>query len=590
VNGVRLLACLLVLAPGLVQAAEPRYRVALVRAGDALETVAARRALQSMGIPYDEVAPEALGTRYPLAILPGPLYNTSLAPPQREAVYGFVSGGGLLVATHVEGSDYFPLFGVGAAAARRDRFRVRFLPGVEDGWLRWLDHPKEREISLGDPVLYRETIWTVGYTPTQGRALATYPGGPAAAVVNDYDAGQALALGMSLAQTVLLAQVGQHYEPGRQFVNSFEPSGDVFLLLLRGLYEAAARPAVAWHTVPRGLETAIVLTHDVDAQESFRHSVAFARLQARYGVRSTFFVTTKTFADEADVAYYDATRIPFIAAVRRMGFEIGSHTVAHSRRFARFPMGTEAVTAKTYRPAEAPTVLGEVKVSKELLDRDLPEQVTVSFRAGELAYPPRLVEALERAGYRYDSTFSANDIITNFPFFAFDRKQLGARETGIVEIPVTVDDSQGYLTAQTVERVVAAWTEIIEANRANAAMTCILIHPTEATYKLEVMRRLLERYARAPVWIGTIAALGDFWTRRADARFRVEADGSGYVVRLDQPATALGRDLALVVPGGVDPGSWRVVDADSRPITTRIISRAGMWLLLLQSVDRPQWR
>jgi hypothetical protein len=225
-------------------------------------------------------------------------------------------------------------------------------------------------------------------------------------------------------------------------------------------------------------------------------------------------------------------------------------------------------------------VLGEVKVSKELLDRDLPAQDTVSFRAGELAFPPRLVEALERTGYRYDSTFSANDIITNFPFFAFDRKQLGARETRLVEIPVTVDDSQGYLTPGTVDRVVQAWTEIIEANRANAAMTCILIHPTDATYKLEVMRRLLERYAPQPVWIGTIAALGDFWARRAATGFRVEADGGGYVVRLDRPAAELGTDLALVADGD---GAWRVLDGDGKMVPSRLVTRAGTRLLWLRA-------
>jgi peptidoglycan/xylan/chitin deacetylase (PgdA/CDA1 family) len=576
----RLLVVAALLGPSALHAAEPRYRVALVTAGEPLEAVAARRALEAMGIPYDVVAPAALSARYPLAILPGPLHNATLTAAEREAVYGFVSGGGALVATHVEGSDYFPLFGLASAAPRRDRFRVRFLAGVEDGWLRYLDHPKEREVSLGDPVIFTETIWTVGYGVSQGRPLAAFPDGGAAAVVNDYDAGQALALGMSLAQTVLLAQVGQHYEPGRQFVNSFEPSGDAFLLLLRGLYEATARPAVRWHTVPRGLETALVLTHDVDTREAFAHAVTFARLQDRHGVRSTFFVTTKTFADAADIGYYDPTRIPFIATVRRMGFEVGSHSVSHSRAFARFPMGTDAVTARSYRPADAPTVLGEVKVSKELLDRDLPAQDTVSFRAGELAFPPRLVEALERTGYRYDSTFSANDIITNFPFFAFDRKQLGARETRLVEIPVTVDDSQGYLTPGTVDRVVQAWTEIIEANRANAAMTCILIHPTDATYKLEVMRRLLERYAPQPVWIGTIAALGDFWARRAATGFRVEADGGGYVVRLDRPAAELGTDLALVADGD---GAWRVLDGDGKMVPSRLVTRAGTRLLWLRA-------
>lgn len=576
------LALVLLLAPALVEAAEARSRVALVASAETLEGVAARRSLQAMGIPFDVVRPTDLAARYAFAILPGPLYNHTLPAAEREVLYGFVSAGGLLLATQVEGSDYFPLFGLAGAQARRDRFRLRFADGVEEGWLRYLDHPREREISLGDPQLFKETIWTVGYGVGPGRALATFPDGTAAAVVHDYDTGQALTLGVSLTQTVLLAQVGQHYEPGRQYVNSFEPSGDVFFLLLRGLYESAARPAVYWHTVPRGLETAIVLTHDVDAQESFAHSLTFARLTHRYGVRSTFFVTTKTFTDAADIGYYDAARLPFIVEVRKLGFEIGSHTVSHSARFAKFPMGTAAVTARTYRPAVAPTVIGEVTVSKELLDRDLPGQQTVSFRAGELAFPPRLIEALEATGYRYDSTFSANDIITNFPFFAFERKHLGARETPLVEIPVTVDDSQGYLTRETVDRVVQAWTEIIEANRANAAMTCILVHPTDATYKLEVWRRLLERYTREPVWMGTIAAFGDFWARRASVGLAVAREAGGLTIRLDRPRAALGPDLALVVTGGEDSEGLRVLDRDGAAVPHRVTTRGGQRVVALE--------
>ncbi len=577
-----LLALVLLVSPALVEGAEVRSRVALIAAGETLDVLAARRSLSAMGIPYDLVRPTALSAGYALALLPGPLYNHTLPAADREAVYGFVSGGGLLLATHVEGSDYFPLFGLAGAQARRDRFRLRFVDGVEEGWLRYLDHPKEREISLGNARLFKETIWTVGYAVGPGRALATFSDRTAAAVVHDYDAGQALALGVGLAQTVLLAQVGQHYEPGRQYANSFEPSGDVFLLLLRGLYESAARPAVYWHTVPRGLETAIVLTHDVDAQQSFAHALTFARLTERYGVRSTFFVTTKTFTDAADIGYYDASRIPFIVEVRKLGFEVGSHTVSHSSRFAKFPMGSAAVTARTYRPAEAPSVVGEVKVSKELLDRDLPGQQTVSFRAGELAFPPRLIEALEATGYRYDSTFSANDIITNFPFFAFDRKHLGARETRLVEIPVTVDDSQGYLTRETVDRVVASWTEIIEANRANAAMTCILVHPTDATYKLEVWRRLLERYTREPVWMGTIAALGDFWVRRASVGVTVAREDGGLTIRLDRRAAALGVDLALVVVGLEESEGLRVLDRDGAPVPHRVTARGGQRVVALQ--------
>lgn len=582
------LLLLALLAPSLLSATDPRYRVALIStraSGESFDQMAARRVLQAMGIPYDVVSPTALHSHYPLAIFPGPVYNATLSPAQREAVFTYVSVGGVLLATQIEGSDYFTLLGVDRAQPRRDRFGMRFLAGVEDDWLRYLDHPKERQVSLGNPMIYKETIVTVGYRLTGGRKLASFPDGSAAAVVNDYDSGQVVGLGASFTQTVLLAQVGRTFEAGREWVNSFEPSGDVIFLLLKGLYESVAEPGVAWHTVPRGQETAIVITHDVDAQDSFRHSVDFARVAQEYGVFSTFFITTKTFEDASDIGYFDASRIPFIVTVKKMGFEIGSHSLSHSRVFSKFPMGTTAATLQTYEPAVAPTVIGEVKVSKELLDRNLPAQQTISFRAGELEFPPRLIEALELTGYRNDSTFSANNIITNFPFFAFDKKRLEARETRIVEIPVTVDDSLGYLTAATKDRVVQTWADIIEANRANGAMTCILIHPTEATYKLAVLEQLLMRFASQNVWIGTVAGLGDFWSRRTGVDIRLERhDDNTMTVRVNREAAALGRDLSLMISG--EAGAIRIVDKKGVVVPTRVVLRRGGRIVILEPVVR----
>ena len=578
---------LLAVAADLLGADSLRYRIAIIswaektQSSRNLEELAARRALQAMGIPYDLVPVSKLQSRYPLAILPGPLYNHSLSPVEREAVHAFVSSGGLLLATQVEGSDYFPLFGISSALPRRDRFRVRFLSDVEDGWLRYLDHPKEREISLGDPKLFNETIWTVGYQNRYSRPLAKYPDGNAAAVVNDYDSGQALALGFSLTQTVLLAHVVSTFEAGRQWVNSFEPSGDAILLLMKGIYENTADCALSWHTVPRGLETSIVLSHDVDAQESFGNTVAYAQLEKHYGVQSTFFINTKTLTDESDIGYYDAARIPFLIEIRQLGFELGSHSVSHSKKFNKFPMGTALITAATYQPAKSPTVLGEVKVSKELLDRDLPRQKTVSFRAGELRYPPRLIEALELSGYQYDSTASANNIITNFPFFAFAGTHLGARETAIVEIPVTLDDSLGFLTPERQDAVVQAWCEVIEANRANGATTCILIHPTNTTYKLAVLKRLLERYAKQDVWIGSIAQLGDFWTRRATVEFRAETTGDTLVLHLNQEMEKLSGDLSMAVSGNKGSSRFQVLDSSGKTVPYHLLERSGKKLLLL---------
>src|SRR3970282_1638445 len=162
-------------------------------------------------------------------------------------------------------------------------------------------------------------------------------------------------------------QVAGSCEPARLWINSFEPSGDVFRLLLRGLYEDAVHPFLLVHTIPEGRQTALVLSHDVDARESFRNALDFARMEAALGVRSTFFVTTKYFTDSTDIGYYTPARARFIQQVKRMGFEVGSHSVSHSLSFGKFSVGSGQASRASYDPGR-PTVFCEVRGSQQLLD------------------------------------------------------------------------------------------------------------------------------------------------------------------------------------------------------------------------------
>ncbi len=63
-------------------------------------------------------------------------------------------------------------------------------------------------------------------------------------------------------------------------------------------------------------------------------------------------------------------------------------------------------------------MFGEVRVSHEAncWTARCSGQQTVSFRAGHLRVPASLPEALQRTGYRFDSSFTANDVLTDFPY------------------------------------------------------------------------------------------------------------------------------------------------------------------------------
>ena len=548
------------------------WGVAMLEVGSSREAagerVALRGALELMGIPFRATSSVQDATRHSLVLVGGLLHNTELAPQEREALYAYVERGGVLLATQVQGNKFFPLFGLEDATPSKTNFEVAFA-AAPDPVLRYLNRPEERRVSLGNPEVYSETVWSTEYTPAPGaRVLARYANGAAALTVRSYGRGLAYALGLGFKETTMIPQLAVSFGAERQWINAFEPSGDVFRLLLRALYEDSVHPFVQVHTVPDGRGTALVLSHDVDARESFQNSLTFAEMEASLGVRSTFFVTTKYFADSTDIGYYDDERAGWIRRVREAGFEVGSHSVSHSRVFDEFPVGSSDVDRASYR-FEEPTLFGEVRVSKELLDRDIGQR-TVGFRAGYLRYPSSLLRVLEESGYAFDSSVSAQWVLTNFPYFGFRRRSLDAEHSQIVVVPVTLDDSVGFLTPETQEDALRVWTEVIQANAENGAITTLLIHPTDVTYKLETERRLIEAHRGDDVWIGDVGSLARFWRERARLRpeLRVGKDGSATIV-LNWPRAELPSHQTLVVEAG-SGAPPRVTDSLGEPVPVAV--------------------
>lgn len=557
----------------------PEWGVAVLEAGESpdarQEQLAVRDCLALVGVPFVATRRVAEAIRRPLVLIAGVLTNQEFTAAERELLYAYVERGGVVLAAEVQGNTFFPLFGATGAVTSRTNFRVTFASS-SDPILRYVNRPEERTISLGDSTLYSETIWSTEYTVGAGtRVLARYENGTAALTVNAYGRGLAYALGLGFKETSLIPQLARSFEAARHWINWFEPSGDVFRMLPRALYEATVHPFLLVHTVPDGRRTGLCLSHDIDARESFRNAVSFARLEAALGVRSTFFVTTKYFIDSTDIGYYTADRVAWIRQLKSLGAEIGSHSVSHSLTFESFPVGTPAVTARDYDPSH-PTIFGEVRVSKELLDRDLHQQ-TVGFRSGYLRFPSELLDVLEATDYLFDSSVSAQWVLTNFPFFGFRRRTLGTTHSTVVEVPVTLDDSRGelrtrsFLTAETEDEALRTWLDVIEANAENNALSCLLIHPTDTTYKLETERRLIEAVRGKDVWIGTVGALARFWRERAlvHPELRRTSNGRPVIVLSNLPRAAIPPGQTLIVEAEPKAAFPQVVDAAGREVPVR---------------------
>jgi hypothetical protein len=174
---------------------------------------------------------------------------------------------------------------------------------------------------------------------------------------------------------------------------------------------------------------------------------------------------------------------------------VGSHSVIHSRGFNKFELGSGYETYSSYQPrglgfdtASGATVFGEVRVSKELLDGEIPGQDTIFFRAGHLRVPVSLPEALERSGYQFDSSFTADDVLSNFPF-ALPRNLGFEEDSEIYEFPVTIEDEESPGFAKRVPQAL----QVILANAENGAVSVVLIHSNESILKAAAEQDLLRQ-------------------------------------------------------------------------------------------------
>lgn len=535
--------------------------------------------LDTFRIPRVRVtAPEDL-RGFSTALIAGGFSNATLTPAWVDALYRYVEEGGILLAPSPVGSKLHTLFGVSAAEARRDRYRLRFT--ADDPILSYVDHPREREISLGngEEQFYRQVIWSRGYEAASAAVLGRFDDGSAALTRNYFGRGISYLFGLAWEESVLLPRLGNDWEAQRDFVNAVEPSADVVLLMLRALYGSYAVPGAAIHPIPGGAPTALILSHDVDAQTSFLDSLKFAALEEEFGVTGTFFQNTKTFTNWMDIDYYNVPENR--QAIRELfarGHEIGSHTVAHDPKLDERRVGSPDASLANYRPAREVTLSGEVRVSKQLLERDVPGLRVRSFRAGNLSFHSRLIGVLEDAGYRYDSSFSANDVLTTFPYFALRERSPRSPVSQVIEIPLTLDDSLGFLTPQTVGEAAARWISVFEANAANDSITVLLNHPSdtrEEDHKLQAQRALMERAREMGAWMGSLTGFGDFWRARAAARVRLAQQNGRYVVTLLGVPDPAQSELALELYNLPEDAVLQLRDGEGRELAYREVARSG---------------
>lgn len=492
-------------------------------------------AFKSFGIPFKFYTnvDEALKNDV-VYVYPG--VDASTNPVILAKLTNFPQRGGTLIGQCVDGG-LDQVFGFNTSNGTNQNYRIR-ISNFNSPILKEFTDPKEKEISLANPQLFKESEGTFNYSGLMGSPLMVYPNGMAFLTERDYaGGGKAYCFGMDLGYWELTATDDRALEAHRTYVNSYEPSMDLVFRIVRNIYTSSSKTAVTLGTVQDNKKLTLCITHDIDYTLSVFNAVVFAKMEFARKIKTTYFYQTKYILDWNDKAFFDDSVVKPLLALDSMKMEIASHSVAHSKVYMDFPLGTGKEMYPTYHPVvksatftSGGSVLGELRVSKFLLDHFVKDQQVISFRPGNLALPYSLPQSLIATGYKYSSDVTANDVLTHLPYqLNYDRAY--DEEVPAFEFPLTIEDEALPQMDKRLDSALAVAHEISKYG----GLMCVLIHPNVVSYKYKFEVGLLDSIQNT-AHISTIRDFGDWWAARNNVRFFVLKNATGYQLHIISPA------------------------------------------------------
>ncbi len=117
-------------------------------------------------------------------------------------------------------------------------------------------------------------------------------------------------------------------------------------------------------------------------------------MEKEKGISATYFIQTKYIKDWNDAIFFNDKGAACVQNISELGMEIASHSVSHSQVYSKFELGSGTEMYPEYKPfvknqneTTGGTVLGELRVSKFLLENCIKNVQVSSFRPGHLSYP-----------------------------------------------------------------------------------------------------------------------------------------------------------------------------------------------------------
>lgn len=521
--------------------------------------------LKSKGIPFVITDDYKKAAKHKTILIYPVVSGKYLSKEALEMLAAVPRNGGILIAANVLGGGMNEVFGF--KEVRENKNHHKILIKTATPLTKGLDLPGDTVIRLDDEAGKIKPVVSNEYISPANEPIATYEDGSAAITFKPYEKGAAIAFGFDFGDYIRRAYQNRLDGVAKTWANGYEPSVDIILRLLENIYRYGEPNAFTIGTVPFGKALSVMITHDVDYSESLKNAVEYARLEKEMGIRGTYFIQTKYMHDYYDKTFFDEKAAENLKLIQQLGMEIGSHSVSHSPVFDEFPVGTGKEFYPEYRPkvtgrsaTRGGTILGELRVSRFLIEHFAKGVSIKSFRPGHLLNPEALPQLLDATGYKYSSSASANVSLTNLPF-QLDYNRDRNAETRIFEFPVALEDE----LPPALEKRLPKALELADSISRYGGIYVVLIHTNEIGVKYEFERKLITALI-GKGWFGSVAEFGDWWRARNDIEIDADREADITTVNLTMPKALKG--LTLTVPRGcrladVQPGTVTVTQNEN---------------------------
>lgn len=514
--------------------------------------------LKNAGVPFCLTTSINEALKSPVVMIYPVVSGKVFEKKELKRLKGYTASGGRLIACQILGGGLQQLFGFSDTQLSKKHHTLSL---TEEGKTLFpeLTDEVEQTIRYANPKVYKTSVTTNEFKGA-GHSLMNFEDGSSFLCTNNFGKGKAYAIGMDLGTLVMRYANARGFEGYHKYANTFSPGMDVFFSMIRSIHNEAVPEGVYLKTVPWNYKLNVLITHDVDFTRSIVFVKDYADSEQEQGIKATYFVQTKYIKDWNDDIFFTKKNVQYLQHARDLGMEIASHSVAHSHEYARFPMGDGKEQYPDYRPfvlkkhtTKNGTILGELRISKFLLEHLVKDTRVRSFRPGHLSYPFKLPQALMATGFINSSSVTANNVMSHYPYFlTYSRAYTSL--TPILEIPVTIEDelppslSDRLSDGLEVARKIGKWGGIYN----------LLMHTDKCGEKLQFQQDLVEGLKPLGGHFTTVYDFSSWWRGRQEIIWDVVRRGNVYELRITYRSDQSVNGVCFAVPKG-----WKLQGTDT---------------------------